>query len=59
MPGRRDLPEEVVTLLVEHDLRYRLRDFADHPGEVPRALASVDAVEAIDAGALEKCVRRV
>src|SRR5207247_1840977 len=54
---RGDLSEEVVALLVEHDLR--LGDLADHPCEVASAPTAVDAVQAVDAGALEECVRRL
>jgi hypothetical protein len=32
-------------------------EFADHRGEVARAFAALDAVEAVDTGALEECVR--
>lgn len=52
-------PEEVVPLLGEDDLRHGLGDLAYYPGEVPGPLAALDAVEAVDAGALEERVRRL
>jgi len=50
-------PNEQAAGLVEHDLRHRLGDLADHPCEVASAPTAVDAVQAVDGGALEECVR--